>query len=63
MYIQGASVFELEWDGLPKSKGGKNYGDIFQSSEMEYSKYNFELADTEILRRHFGDAETGLKIY
>ena len=59
MYIQGAeSVFELEWDGLPKSKGGKNYGDIFQSSEMEYSKYNFEVADTEILRRHFGDAET-----
>jgi glycyl-tRNA synthetase alpha chain len=33
------------------------YGDIFRRAERDYSKFNFELADTEILVRHFQDAE------
>ena len=33
------------------------YGDVFQQNEQEQSAYNFELADTEMLFRHFADAE------
>ncbi len=34
------------------------YGDVFLQAEQEYSRYNFEYADTEMLKRHFDDAET-----
>jgi glycyl-tRNA synthetase alpha chain len=48
MYIQGVdSVFDLEW--VP----GYTYGDVFLRNEREQSTYNFELADTEMLRRLF----------
>ena len=58
MYIQGVdNVFELDWDGVAKKKGGKTYGDVFLQAEKEHSKYNFEVADTEMLKRHFTDAE------
>ena len=58
MYIQGVdSVFELDWDGVAKKKGGKTYGDVFLQAEKEHSKYNFEVADIEMLKRHFADAE------
>ena len=58
MYIQDVdNVFELDWDGVAKKKGGKTYGDVFLQAEKEHSKYNFEVADTEMLKRHFTDAE------
>jgi glycyl-tRNA synthetase alpha chain len=58
MYIQGVdNVFELDWDGVAKKKGGKTYGDVFLQAEKEHSKYNFEVSDTEMLKRHFADAE------
>ena len=58
MYVQGVeNVFDLDWDGVPEADGGKTYRDIFHQAEVEYSKYNFELADTDILTRHFADAE------
>ena len=48
MYIQGVdSVFDLEW--CP----GFTYGDVFMRNEREQSKYNFELADTAMLRQLF----------
>lgn len=57
MYIQGVeNVYELDWNGLPKDQGGVTYGDIFLQNEKEFSAYNFELADTEKLFRHFDDA-------
>ena len=34
-----------------------SYGDIFRQTEMEYSRHNFDAASTEILFRHFEDAE------
>ncbi len=59
MYIQGVdNVFDLDWDGIGKKKGGKTYGDVFLRAEREYSKYNFEVADVDMLKRHFKDAET-----
>ena len=58
MYIQGVdSIFELDWDGVPKDQGGKLYRDIFHQAEQEYSAHNFEATNTDILLRHFEDAE------
>jgi len=47
----------LDWDGVPASEGGKNYGDIFKRAEVEFSGWNFEQADTKMLFGHFQDAE------
>ena len=46
-----------DWDGVPAEKGGKSYGDVYLEAERQYSAYNFERADTELLLRHFADAE------
>ncbi|GBD43285.1 Glycine--tRNA ligase alpha subunit [bacterium HR40] len=53
MYVQGVeNVFALDWNGR-----GFTYGDVFLQAEREFSAYNFEIADTEMLLRHFADAE------
>ncbi|MBI1779150.1 MAG: glycine--tRNA ligase subunit alpha [Proteobacteria bacterium] len=58
MYLQGVdSIFDLDWDGVPKDQGGKTYRDVFLQAEREFSQYNFERADPEKLFRHFADAE------
>jgi len=58
MYIQGVeSIFDLDWNGIARAKGGKTYGDVFLRAEQEFSVYNFERATTEIVFRHFQDAE------
>ena len=58
MFIQGIeNVYELDWDGVPKDKGGKLYGDIFKRAEFEFSSFNFEHAETDALFQHFKDAE------
>jgi glycyl-tRNA synthetase alpha chain len=52
MYLQRKeSVFDLVWvDGV-------TYGDVYHQNEVEQSRYNFELADTEMLFQHFGQFE------
>ena len=58
MFIQGVdNVYDLDWDGVPASEGGKVYGDIFKRAEVEFSGWNFEHADTDMLLQHFRDAE------
>ena len=58
MYVQGVeNVYDLDWDGVDKAAGGKRYGDVFLQAEREFSAFNFEVATTEILFRHFADAE------
>jgi glycyl-tRNA synthetase alpha chain len=53
MYIQGVeNVYDLDFNG-----DGVSYGDVFLQAEKEYSAHNFEYADTEMLLRHFLDAE------
>ncbi|MDP2167207.1 MAG: glycine--tRNA ligase subunit alpha [Thermodesulfovibrionales bacterium] len=48
MYIQGVdNVFEIEW-----AKGIK-YGDIHRMSEVEFSRYNFDLSDKDMLIGQF----------
>jgi glycyl-tRNA synthetase alpha chain len=57
MYVQGVdNVFDLDFNG-GKGKDKVTYGDVFLQAEQEYSRYNFEHADTNMLLRHFRDAE------
>ena len=54
MYVQDAErVYDLDFNGA-----GVRYGDVFLRAEREYSRYNFERADTALLSRHFTDAES-----
>ena len=58
MFIQGVdNVYDLDWDGVSPSEGGKVYGDIYKRAEFEFSSWNFEHADTVMLLQHFQDAE------
>ncbi len=48
MYLQGVdNVYDLEWGH------GIKYGDVHHQGEVEWSVYNFEEADVEMLRRIF----------
>src|SRR5690606_11334410 len=50
------NVFELNFNGRDGAEK-ITYGDVYLQAEQEYSRYNFEAADTEMLFRHFKDAE------
>jgi len=52
LYLQGKrSIFDLVWTP------GVTYGDVYHQNEVEQSRYNFELADPQLLFRHFADFE------
>ena len=56
MYVQGVeNVYDLNFNGGGNDK--VTYGDVFLQNEQEQSRYNFEYADTDMLFRHFADAE------
>ena len=58
MYVQGVErVYALDWDGQPSEAGGKVYGDVFLQAEQEFSRYNFEYAETRVVMRQFEEAE------
>ncbi len=53
MYIQGVDrVYDLAFNNE-----GVTYGDVFLKNEQEFSKYNFEIADTPALFDGFAKAE------
>ncbi len=53
MYIQNVNnVYDLDFNGR-----GVKYGDVFLRAEQEYTAHNFEFANTDMLLRHFEDAE------
>lgn len=58
MYIQGMdNAFALAFNNQPAdSDKYVTYGDVFHRNEVEFSKYNFEVADIDLLHRHFDDA-------
>jgi glycyl-tRNA synthetase alpha chain len=57
MYVQGVdNVYDLDWNG-GEGDAKVTYGDVFKQAEREFSAFNFEYADTDILQRHFADAE------
>ncbi len=52
MYVQSVeNVYDLKFNDMVR------YGEVFHQAEREYSAFNFERADTEMLLRHFSDAE------
>jgi glycyl-tRNA synthetase alpha chain len=52
MYVQGVEfVYDLKFNDRFR------YGEVFHQAEREYSAFNFERANTDILFRHFADAE------
>jgi glycyl-tRNA synthetase alpha chain len=52
MYVQNVeSVYDLAFNEEVR------YGEVFHQNEQEFSAYNFERADTDILFQHFKDAE------
>lgn len=57
MYVQDVdNVYDLNYNGR-EGNDKVTYGDIFQQTEREYSRWNFDVADTPTLLRHFEDAE------
>jgi glycyl-tRNA synthetase alpha chain len=57
MYVQGVDrVYDLNFNGRTDARR-INYGDIYLQPEQEYSRYNFEHANTDALLQHFKDAE------
>jgi glycyl-tRNA synthetase alpha chain len=61
MYVQGVDrVFDLNFNG-GVGEDNVTYGEVFLQAEQEYSRYNFEAADTAKLLDHFRDAEAECK--
>lgn len=57
MYVQGVDrVYDLNFNGRTDERK-LTYGDVFLQAEQEFSRFNFEHADTDLLLRHFRDAE------
>ena len=57
MYVQGVdSIYDINFNGREGAER-ITYGDVFLQAEQEYSRHNFEYADTQMLFRHFRDAE------
>ena len=53
MYIQGVeNVYDLKYN-----EDGVTYGEVFLANEQQFSAYNLDVANTEMLFRHFDDAE------
>ncbi|USG62778.1 glycine--tRNA ligase subunit alpha [Sneathiella marina] len=53
MYVQGVDrMYDLAWNN-----DGVTYGDVFLQNEQEFSAYNFEHSNVDILLQHFKDAE------
>src|SRR3569623_727193 len=63
MYVQGVErVYDLNFNGLEGDRK-VTYGDVFLQAEREYSKHNFEVADTAMLFEQFKMAEGACKTY
>lgn len=58
MYVQGVdNVYDLAFNAPTATTPGVKYREVFHQAEVEYSAHNFEHANTEMLFRHFTDAE------
>jgi glycyl-tRNA synthetase alpha chain len=63
MYVQGVeNVFELNFNGRNGAQK-VTYGDVFLQAEQEYSRHNFEYADTDMLFEQFRMAEAACRKY
>src|SRR5271168_3026237 len=63
MYVQGVdNVFALNFNGREGAER-VSYGDVFLQAEQEYSRHNFEYADTDMLFEQFKMAEGACRKY
>ena len=61
MYVQGVDrVFDLSFNGRTDARK-LTYGDVFLQAEQEYSRFNFEHADTGVLLQHFQRRGEGMQ--
>ena len=57
MFVQGKNnVFDLDWNNE-----GVKYKEVFFQSEKEFSAYNFEFANTDVLLKNFESTENECK--
>jgi glycyl-tRNA synthetase alpha chain len=57
MYVLGVDhVMDMPFND-PDAPIALKYGDVFKQTEQEYSRWNFDVANTEVLLRHFEEAE------
>jgi glycyl-tRNA synthetase alpha chain len=54
--LECESVMDLPYNS-PNSPRPLRYSDIFLEAEKQYSEWNFSVANTEVIFRHFDDAE------
>ena len=58
MYVQGTdNGYDLVYGGERPDGTAFTYGDVFHQQEVEFSRFNFELADTDVLLDQFREAE------
>ena len=63
MYVQGVeNVYDLNFNGR-EGLDKISYGDVFLQAEQEYSRHNFEYADTAMLFDQFKMAEAACQTY
>jgi glycyl-tRNA synthetase alpha chain len=63
MYVQGVeNVYDLNFNGR-EGADKVTYGDVFLQAEQEYSRHNFEHADTDMLFEQFRMAEKACQEY
>jgi glycyl-tRNA synthetase alpha chain len=63
MYVQGVdNVYDLNFNGRD-GNDRVTYGDVFLQAEEEYSRHNFEHADTGMLFEQFRLAEAACRKY
>ena len=61
MYVQGVdNVYELNYNGL-LGENNISYGDVFKEAEREYSEYNFNYANVEMIMKQFSEIEIECK--
>ena len=57
MYVLGIDhVMDMPFNA-PDAPVPLTYGDIFRQTEAEFARWNFDVANTEVLLRHFEEAE------
>src|SRR6202166_3525137 len=63
MYVQGVDrVYDLNFNGR-EGADKVTYGDVFLQAEQEFSRHNFEYADTDMLFKQFAMAEEACRKY
>ena len=61
MYVQGVDrIYDLNFNGR-EGADKVSYGDVFLQAEQEYSRHNFEYADTDMLFRAIRDGRGSLQ--